>query len=228
MRRYRVPVSVLLLAAALLVTLTGCSAFATIRPIAPPEASGSGMLAQGSSFRTSKGFDPVAYANSIWSSKVLPTADKEAVPLPDLLAALSADKDAASTKYGHREVGGPYNFMAKVDGEVTDVNTTSRVGIITVKPAGYNGSSVVQVQVGPVIQGTSIRDGVGFIKFNDFLNQIEYADAADQLNQHVLNDVLKGKDPASLKGKAVSVAGVFTLDDPAKIVITPVRLDVKG
>ena len=84
------------------------------------------------------------------------------------------------------------------------------------------------MQIGPVLLGTSIRDGSGYILFNQFVNQIEYADVAEELNNRVLNTVLKNLDVNTLKGKAVTIYGFFSLDNPTKVLITPVKIDVKG
>lgn len=215
---------------ALMLALSACDAIATVKPIAA-ETGGtnqSGNVA-GSAFRTSKGFDQVAYVDSIWDSQVLPTALNNANDLPTVLTAIASNPDAAGGKYGHKELGAPYNFIVKSDGQVAVVDTTSRVGMITLKVTGYDGPDVVQVQVGPVIQGTSIRDGIGFIHFEQFLNQIEHALVAEELNNRVLKVVLKGIDPASLKGKNVTVYGIFTVgEEIQKIVITPLKFDVKG
>ena len=34
------------------------------------------------------------------------------------------------------------------------------------------------MQVGPAINGTALRDATGLVNFNDFVNQVEYANAA--------------------------------------------------
>jgi ABC-type glutathione transport system ATPase component len=68
----------------------------------------------------------------------------------------------------------------------------------------------VSLQVGPAINGTAIRDAAGFINFNQFVNQVDFADAATALNSEVKAKVLKGIDPKSLKGKKVSFTGAFT------------------
>jgi predicted lipoprotein len=215
---------------AFLAILSAWNGIATIRPINAENSGGDvNSAVPGSAFRTSKGFDQVAYVDSIWDSKVLPTALNNANDLPAVLTALATNPDAAGAKYGHKELGAPYNFIVKADGQVTVVDTTSRVGLITLKVAGYDGPDVVQVQVGPVIQGTSIRDGIGFIHFEQFLNQIEHALVAEELNNRVLKVVLKGIDPATLKGKTVTVYGIFTMgEEIQKIIITPLKLDVKG
>ena len=52
----------------------------------------------------------------------------------------------------------------------------SESGLLAVKVAGSKGVSV-NLQVGPAINGTSLRDAAGFITFNQFINQNDYADA---------------------------------------------------
>ncbi len=209
-------------------TVTACSSIVTIRPLdTPTPSSEEPSAAQGSSFRTSKGFDPVAYVNGLWDSKILPKATNESVDLTMLLGEIAKNKDAASQKYGHKE-SGPYNFAVKTEAIVDSVDTTSRAGTIVLKPTGYNGSVAVRMQIGPVLRGTSVRDGSGYIPFNQFVNQIEYADVGEELNNRVLNNVLKNLDVNTLKGKTVMIYGFFTLDDPTKILITPVKIDVKG
>ena len=212
----------------LLLSLTGCSSIMTIRPLDTPTPNAEdSSAAQGSSFRTSKGFDAATYVNGLWDSKILPKATNESVDLVTLLGAIAIDQAAASQKYGHKE-SGPYNFAVKTEAIVDSVNTTSRAGTMLLKPIGYSGPAEVSMQIGPVMRGTSIRDGSGYIPFNQFVNQIEYADVGEALNNRVLDTVLKGLDFSALKGKTVTVYGFFTLDDPTKILITPVKIDVKG
>ena len=64
----------------------------------------------------------------------------------------------------------------------------------------------VSVQVGPRSRARR-SDAVGFIEFGQFVNQVEYADAATALNNQVKAQVLEDLDPASLKGKKVQVHG---------------------
>jgi predicted lipoprotein len=207
--------------------LTGCSSIVTLRPLEPSDNADGSKSAQGSSFRTSKGFDPVTYVNDLWDSKILPKATSGSTDLVTLLGELARDKEAASQKYGHKE-SGPYNFAVKTEVLVDSVDTTSRAGTALLKPIGYTGPAEVKMQIGPVLRGTAIRDGSGEIPFNQFVNQIEYADVGEALNDRVLNDVLKGLDLAALKGKTLVIYGFFTLENPNKILLTPVKIDVKG
>jgi predicted lipoprotein len=204
----------------LLLNLTGCSAFFTVVPI------NQAKFEEPKGSASNKGFDKVAYVDGIWDSKVLPTVQKNALDFSQLYTELKQNQDAASQKYG-KKVGGPYNFLTKFEGKVLSVDTSSRVGVIKVEIQTPNGASIVTVQVGPVVEGTAIRDALGFIVFNDFVNQLQFADVADELNTRALKNALDDTDPTTLVGKTVDIIGAFTLDNIDDLVITPVYLTVK-
>ncbi len=209
-----------LLGLLLLFNLAGCSAFFTVVPINEAKIE----EPQGSA--SNKGFDKVAYVNGIWESKVLPTVQSKAVDFSRLYTELILNQDAASQKYGNK-VGGPYNFLTKFDGKVLSADTSSRVGVIKVEVQANNAPVELTVQVGPVVQGTAIRDGLGFITFNEFVNQLQFADVADELNTRGLKNALGSTDPITLVGKTVTISGAFTLDDINNLVVTPVFMTVK-
>jgi predicted lipoprotein len=167
-----------------------------------------------------KAFDPASFGKDTFP-KAVDTLDKDAVPLPKLLAALRGDQKAASEKYGHREGQSPYAFATTGEGTAGKAEN----GLMAVKVAGVPKSTRVSLQVGPALNGTSIRDAVGFIKFGQFTNQVEFADAATALNTQVKSQVLKANPPATLQGKKVKFLGAFTLITPDVVTITPVRLE---
>jgi predicted lipoprotein len=211
------------LALSMLLFLTlACSSIATIRPLAT--ATPSGAAASGSSSRTSTGFSAAKYVDDRWDAKILPAA-ANAMPLAKLLGAIKQNADAAGKQYGHRE-SGPYNFPVQVQGVVEKVDTESRAGTLVLKPGDVNDAEV-RIAIGPVIRGTAVRDGSGVVPFSDFVNQIEYADVAEELNKRVAEQVLKPIDLKTLVGKTISVQGFFSLADVAKITITPVKLSVE-
>ena len=83
------------------------------------------------------------------------------------------------------------------------------------------------LQIGPAINGTALRDATGLINFNDFLNQIEYANAATELNNQVKATGAgrlrrrrrRGQDGELRRGLHATAA------NPALIQVTPVELE---
>ena len=173
-------------------------------------------------------FDAKTYVAGIWQSKVVPTVEKDAVPVAELLPALDADQAAASKKYGNQAgTGSPYAFLVKGSGTVTAVDEEAPTHPLTVKVDGLTGKAAnVQVVTGPVIAGTALRDAVKFIKFGDFTNQLDYADAATQLNNKVKTDVLAKVKAKDLVGKKISFSGAFSLVAPGVVLIVPTQLAV--
>jgi predicted lipoprotein len=165
-------------------------------------------------------FDPVAYGEKTYDAKVVPEISKRAVALDELVPALKEDADAAGEKYGSRQGSSPYNFA------VTGEGTAGKVegNLLPVEVEGVDGAKV-NLQIGPAINGTSLRDAVGFITFNQFVNQVDYADAATALNNQVKAKVLKGIDPQALEGKKVAFTGAFTFLVPNAITVTPIKLE---
>jgi predicted lipoprotein len=109
-------------------------------------------------------FDAAAYRAKNFP-KVVAAIDKRAVALPKLAAAIKQDPDAAGQQYGVRQGSSPYNFAVTGEG----VAGKHASGLLAVKVPGAHGVSV-NLQIGPAINGTSLRDVAGFITFNQFIN----------------------------------------------------------
>lgn len=200
--------------------LTAC----TIVPIAEVEA-----------IKQSETFDPVTYVDGIWAERVVPTILERAVDLSTVLTAIEADLTDAGATYATVSPSGALNFVVRAQGAVTAVDTESRNGTAVIQVAGYSGPMQVVLQVGPLVRGDAIRDGVGFISFGDFKDQTEFGQVSKELNRRVTEVVLADLDPSSLAGKQVTFAGVFTIRttnqttiDLSEVVITPIVLDVEG
>lgn len=211
---------------ALLITLlllmqvfAACSLY-TIRPIKSATTSNQ-------SDQFDQQFDPTSYANSNWSSKIVPTIMKKAVDINTVLTALQKNSDAAQKQYATQSSDGFYNFMVKGAAKVIAVNTTSRNGTLSLQLPTYKGQSTILLQIGPVMLGTALRDCVGFINYNQFTNQVQYAQVADALNAHAVQD-LKGINFASLKGKVITFYGAFTYLTLQQITIAPVKITPEG
>lgn len=168
-------------------------------------------------------FDKVQYVDKIWNSRVVPTARDTAIPIDTVVAALEKDPTVAGKEYGH-DVGGAYSFLVHLSGTVTKVDTSSPTGTITVN-VPFSGTTLpVKVQIGPVILGTSIRDALKFITFEQFLNQMQYGSVADQMNTKVQQTVVSKLNLKTLEGKRINVRGAFTYDgtNPKDLLVTPI------
>ena len=161
----------------------------------------------------SDSFDPGAMVSAIWDSKVIPYLSTKAGPLPEVVALARSNPDEAGRKFGYRAKEGsePWTYVVKIDGRVVSADTASRAGTIGVDTGG-DGKVAAIVQIGPAMRGTALRDSLDFVSFNDFKNQIDYAQFGKAFNQHVVKTVLSKLPRDSLVGRKVSVLGAFTLD----------------
>jgi predicted lipoprotein len=169
-------------------------------------------------------FDAVEYAQEHYDSEVVPTIQENAVEITELLPQIIEDPDAAGEQYGHRAgVSSPYAYAVKGEGVAGKVDGT----LLPLEIEGLPDDVQVMLQIGPAINGTALRDATGLVDFNDFLNQIEYANAATELNNKVKSDVLADFDAAGAEGKTVRFVGAFAYgSNTAVLQVTPVELEV--
>jgi predicted lipoprotein len=166
------------------------------------------------------------FIEPIWAAKVLPTIQEKAQDIAKILPEIRADPNNAGQKYGRREATNPYNYMVKGTGKVTEMHTESQAGTATIEIPGLG--EKVALQIGPVVRGTALRDATGIVSFNQFTNQLDYADVSKEMNGRALKAAFASVNPASLAGKTVTFFGAFTFDPHSKspILITPVKIDL--
>jgi predicted lipoprotein len=166
------------------------------------------------------------FVDPIWTTKVLPTIQEKAQDIAKILPEIRADPNGAGQKYGRREATNPYNYMIKGTGKVVELHTESQAGTAIVEIPGL--AEKVALQIGPVIRGTALRDATGIVSFNQFTNQLDYADVSKEMNHRALQTALGNVDPASLAGKTATFFGAFTFDPHSKapVLITPVKIDL--
>jgi predicted lipoprotein len=204
----------------LLVSLSACT-IATIRPLDP--VTGKPIIGNEDQL-----FNAARYVSEIWDSQAIPALQQNANDINTVIEALRADQAAASSQYGKREGSQPYSFLVSGSGTVVSVNTESRAGLALVDTTG-DGEPDISLAIGPVIRGTSLRDGMPFISFNQFTNQLEYAGVSNEINALVNQRVLAPLgDVADLAGKQITFAGAFTLANLNEIIVTPGILTVSG
>ena len=171
-----------------------------------------------------KGFDPKSYVEKIWDSKIIPTIKNDSEQLTLILDELFKNKEITEEKYGGRSGTGSYSFMIKGKGEVISLNTASRVGTLSIKLEKQYDSEIF-ITLGPVIKKDSIRDAVKFIKFNDFVNQLDFADVSRIIKVRVLNEIIGPLNLKEITGKNINFEGAITFDRKDKIYITPTKIE---
>jgi predicted lipoprotein len=179
--------------------LVSCTPW-TVRPI---EKSGTDS-GQG------RAFDAGQYVDSIWNAKVLPAISAGAVDLTELLRS-------------HRAGA----VLVKGEGRVLRVDTSSRTGLLMIDAAPYDGRPEAAVEIGPVIRGTTLRDALPFIQFSQFVNQMQFAQVGNALNDRV-SAGLKSVSNQDLAGSIVVFSGAAALPSEGGLLeIVPVTLAVK-
>lgn len=155
-------------------------------------------------------------------SKVQSGVEHRAVSAATLASAIAKDGAAAAKQYGVEAGVGP-EFSVKFTGVVGKGD----FGTYDVSVDGVPKPVVIQVQTGPAVTGTDLRDATGTINFGQFTNQIDYQNAGSALNKELKKEILSKVDTTNLKGKTISVVGAFQLTDPKRWLVTPVKLDVQ-
>jgi predicted lipoprotein len=166
-------------------------------------------------------FEPADYAAEHFDEGIVPVITDEAADLSTLLSDLAGGADEAD--FGHSAgTSSAYSFPVTFTG----VAGTPNGSILPVTVEGVAEGTVVQVQIGPAINGTAIRDATGTVDFNDFTNQLEFQEVATELNTLVKEQVLADVDPATIAGQTITVTGAFTRVNPSLVSVVPISLEI--
>ncbi len=175
--------------------------------------------------RRSSDFDANRYVAGIWAGRALEALHAEAVSLPALLAQAQTDLSGAGKAHGRiAGEGAPWTFVVHGEGVIASIDRESRRGQLIVSLDGSNMDGRVVVQIGPFVQGATIRDALPFIQFNDFSDQLVFADIGKALTARALQDVMPSLDLLR-PGSRIAFDGAMNLraaTDP--IVVTPFHL----
>ncbi len=189
-------------------------------------------------------FDPKAFVDGIWESKLIPTINEKAVDLSLVLGKIKPDDSGFASidslipitnNYGLITVGEAHAYIVKGQGKVVDVNTKTSIGTLELMLDGYTGPIKVKFYIGARIPSdeSSVRDAVGFINFGDFKEQTEYGKVGLEINKRSMFQVNLPPDKDSLQGKTISFHGVFTIRtfnltkiDMNEIKIVPIQIDI--
>ena len=205
-----------LLAAVVAAALPGCKIIKT--PTAEEKAAAAAKTA----------FDPNAKVEAIWQPEVVPYFEKRAGELKDVMQLATSNPDAAGEKYGNprKQSSSPWTYAVKITGKVVAADTASRAATLDVDADG-DGKADAKVQIGPALRGTALRDTLEFVNFNEFKNQIEWAQFGKAFNEKANTAFLAAVPRDGLTGKTVTVIGAFPLPKSGELpLVTPSELKV--
>jgi len=205
-----------LIAALVAAALPGCKIIKT--PTAEEKAATAAKTA----------FDPNAKVEAVWQSQAVPYYQKRAGELKDVVAAVAAGPDQAGEKYGNpkKQASAPWTYAVKFTGKVVAADTQSRAATLEVDADG-DGKADAKVQIGPALRGTALRDTLDFVNFNEFKNQIEWAQFGKAFNEKANTAFLSAVPRDGITGKTVTVVGAFPLPSGSDLpLVTPSELTV--
>ena len=167
-------------------------------------------------------FVPAQYGQAEFP-KIQSAVEEKAVDAATLAQAIAKDPAAAARQYGTEAPGGDA-VVYRV--KLTGTAGKSDLGVYDMQVPGMPDGFKVQLQTGPAINGTALRDATGTIEFGQFTNQIDYQNAGSAINKEMKKQVLSKLDLSDLTGKTVSAVGAFRTSDPKAWLVTPVKLSV--
>lgn len=186
-----------------------------------------------------EGFNPNIYVDGIWDSELLPTFREEAVDINTLLSELRSNRESAIETYGRSsaigDVSASYSFMVRGTGDVVQVEHEGLgndvlYGVMAVDLEPTDGEADIEISIGDRFsrRNTAVRDAVGFISFNDFTNQTEFASVSTAIKDRILEDVINPLELGELQGSTIEFYGAFTLGSSlSAIEVLPVIIEVQ-
>lgn len=221
------------LAAAAVVVLIACTCRVTIIPDPVVEtmidADGNEVVVEALSVAEQ-------YCLDNWDSKIVPTVKERAVSMSELIADADEDLGAAGAEYGYRaNETSAWSFCVSADAKVLELanaDSANKVQLV-LDLAPYDGQADCMLHFGKVFSSgikNAIRDGVAFLKLDDFANQVEFADLTTAFNNKVKESIYAAYAPQDLVGCELSFYGCISMTAAGfeNYVIIPVEMNVTG
>lgn len=154
-----------------------------------------------------KKFNPQQTAESLFEKASAEFGDR-AAPLPEVIAGIQSDPAAAAEKF---DAVAPNADTLVFAVTATGTVTKASAGSVQLKVDGVPEQTLVIVPVTIAINGTVLRDSMGF-KFADAPGQSAFQFVGDELKKLMQAAVADGVgDPGALKGKTVTVVGALSV-----------------
>jgi len=209
----------ILLAISFILISTAC----TIVPIDPDAGDGPAGSA------VAQAVDVESYLEDYWEPYILPEINERRVDIATIIQTAAASGwDNAGEAYGEirGDIGASYTFITYGTAVVIETNTESRNGFIVVEIEGQE-SYEIRISIGPALSGTAIRDSIRFIDFNQFVNQVDFASLATELNRLGNERALQSADIFAMDGETIQFTGSFVAPNGSDVIsIMPIFLEV--
>lgn len=169
--------------------------------------------------------DPNAFVAREWARRALPAITSRAMPIGDLVPAITRDLAAAGARSGRQAgEGAAWTFAVRGDGVVEAIDRTSRRAVATIAASTPNGPVRAILQVGPVVSGTAVRDALDFVSFNDFADQLAFAAVGNALTAQALRASQPALDTLQPGDRLRFLAVANVRDAKAPLILTPVQV----
>ena len=153
-----------------------------------------------------KPFDPAQVAADVWAGAQRDLPGR-AAPLPEVVQAFQTDLKSAAAKYRATSPNeGSYVFPVTVEATVVEATDAA----LRLKVAGVPDDTQVLVPVGPAVNGSVVRDVMGF-KFADAPGQTDYQYVGDEVRKLMLAQLRSAAAPSTLPGKPVTLVGAVNV-----------------
>jgi len=173
------------------------------------------------------------YCAENWESLILFAIEERAIDLPTFLSGVHGDLTALGVQHAARaNETSPWSFCLMGRARVLEIEEPDKITktrlLLDVEP--YDNQMDVKVQFSSVIKTNAVRDAVGFLKLDDFANQVEFAELTKAFNARIQTDLITKLDAASLVGQEIDLLGCVSITGATgeEILIVPVRLIVVG
>jgi predicted lipoprotein len=196
----------------------------TIVPIDPDAGERRDVISAGE-----RAVDMDEYMATYLDSVIIPEIEERRVSFSQLLDAAQNSWNDAGELFGEKKgtIGAIYNFIVHDTGVVKEVNTESRNGFIIIELENYQTNYEIRISIGPVLRGTAIRDSIKFVDFNQFVNQMDFAELANTFNRLGNENVLENVNIENLLGQTIEFTGSFGEPDDNEISIMPIFMEVR-
>ena len=175
------------------------------------------------------------YCEDNWDGKIVPTLEEKAQPVEVVVEAAKANLDDAGEQYGTRANStSAWNFSVKGPAKIIGVESPDKATKtrLLLDTAPFDGEVDCKIQISTVLKTNAVRDAVGFLRLDDFKDQVEFAELTKAFSAKIQDTIIsKIEDPAALEGKDVDFVGAVAMtkfEDPDDMLIIPVKLEIMG